>query len=72
MNEEQIKQALNQLADFQAKQDALRLEQEELVNKLMPPEVRKAIEDIQAEYAIKSSAVADNIEQLQSEIKAAK
>lgn len=69
MNEEQIKQALNQLADFQAQQDALRLEQDELVNKLIPPEVQKAIEDIRAEYAIKSSAAAENIEQLQNEIK---
>lgn len=71
MNEEQIKQALNQLADYQAQQDTLRLEQEELINKLMPPEIKKAIEDIRAEYAVKSSAAAENIEQLQNEIKAA-
>jgi uncharacterized protein YqeY len=71
---------LNQLDEFQAQKALLDLDKKQMIedvyNRLYTPEVRQALEeikkaeaDINAEFAIKSEAVDENIAKLTAEIK---
>lgn len=75
------KEKLNQLDEFQAQKALLDLDKKQMIedvyNKLYTPEVRQALDeikkaeaDINAEFAIKSEAVDENIARLTEEIKA--
>jgi hypothetical protein len=72
---------LNQLDEFQAQKALLDLDKKQMIedvyNKLYTPEIRQALDeikkaeaDINAEFAIKSEAVDENIARLTEEIKA--
>ena len=54
--EEQIKLLLDQLAEHQAAQDALRLEKQALLDGVLTPEIRQQMADIETEYADKELA----------------
>jgi hypothetical protein len=60
---------LNQLAEFQAQRDFLNLEKQEVINHLIPPEIRAQLEDVEAEFAAKLEGVNQNIETLEAEIR---
>lgn len=66
---ETIIDKLNRLADFQAQKDMLRLEKQELINQVIPPEIRARLEEIEAEFAGRAEAVSTNIELLEIEIR---
>lgn len=61
---------LNQLDEYQAQKALLDLDKQALIDAVYTPEIKKAIADIEAEFAIKSEAVDENIAKLTAEIKA--
>lgn len=61
---------LNQLDEFQAQKMILDLDKQAMIDKILTPEIKQAIADIEAEFAGKSEAVDENIEALTAEIKA--
>lgn len=60
---------LNQLDEFQAQKMILDLDKQAMIDKILTPEIKQAIEDIEAEFAGKSEAVDENIAKLTAEIK---
>ena len=66
---DQIKKLLNDLANFEAQKEVMRFEKEELINGVIPADLRKAISDIAEEFADKTIAVDENIDRLREEIK---
>jgi len=62
---------LNNLTDLYSALDMLKLQKQELIDNAMPPEVRQAIADINAEFAEQSDTVQEKINLLQDQIKAA-
>jgi hypothetical protein len=66
---ETITDKLNRLADFQAQKDMLNLEKQELINQVIPPEIRARLEEIEAEFAGRAEAVILNIDLLEMEIR---
>lgn len=66
-----IKQMLDRLANYQAEVDALSLIKQDEIDKILTPEIKQAIEDIEAEFALKTEAARMNIDELTGEIKAA-
>lgn len=60
---------LNQLDEFQAQKALIDLDKQALIDAVYTPEIKKAIADIEAEFAIKSEAVDENIAKLTAEIK---
>ena len=61
--------ALNKLAEYRQQRSAIESEKQQLIDNLIPAEIREQIAAIEAEYAGRTSAVAANIESLESEIK---
>jgi len=61
---------LDQLDDYQAQKTVLELDKQALIDGVLTPEIKKAIADIDAEFADKSAAVDENIAKLVDEIKA--
>jgi len=62
---------LDQLAEYYAQLDALRLQKQELLDTVMPPEIKQAVEDVNVEFADKESAVRENMATLEDEVKQA-
>src|SRR5512146_3218019 len=71
MMTELIQAKLDQLADFQAQKDYLDLKEQEVIDTILTPEIKKAIADIKAEFAGKAAAVDENIAALTADIKQA-
>lgn len=71
MNEIEIKQKLDQLAEFQAQRDAAMLEKQALLDEIYTAEIKARMAEIEAEFATKTEGVTANIAALESEIKQA-
>lgn len=64
-----IEAKLDRLADYQAKRDYLNLEKKELLDQVIPPEIRQRIEEIEAEFSGRLEAVDANIAELEVDIR---
>ena len=62
---------LEQLSEFYAQLDVLQLQKNELLGTVMPPEIKQAVEDVNAEFADKETAVRANMAELESQVKTA-
>lgn len=60
---------LNRLADFQAQRDFLTLQKKELIDSILPPEIKAKLDEIEDEFNGRLEAVNANIEALECEIK---
>ncbi|HSR48346.1 MAG TPA: hypothetical protein VLL77_10235 [Anaerolineales bacterium] len=65
-----IGEKLKRLETFYAQRDALEGEKQALVDQVLSPEVKKRLDEIDAEVAAKAEAVEANIAGLEAEIKA--
>jgi hypothetical protein len=65
-----IAQKLEQLAGLYAERDGLDSQKQNLIDQVLLPEVKARLNDIEAEFAQKAQAAAQNIEALEAEIKA--
>jgi hypothetical protein len=63
--------ALDLLSDYYAQRDNLALKKQEQIDKILTPEIRQAISDIEAEFGEKGAAVTENIASLEAEIREA-
>lgn len=66
-----IEQMLEQLSEFYSQLDALALQKAELLDMIFPPEIKKAIEDVETEFSYKEQAVRDNMVALEESVKQA-
>jgi len=71
MNEDEIKQKLDLLADHQAQRDAIALQKAELADAVLTTEIKAQLAEIDAEFAGKTEAVNANIAALETEVKQA-
>ena len=71
MNENEIKQKLDQLAEFHAQRDVAMLEKQALLDEIYTAEIKLRMAEIEAEFAGKTEAVNENIAALEAEIKQA-
>lgn len=71
MNEQEIKSKLDSLANYQAHKALLDMDKQALIDKVITPEIKKQIADIESEFVGKSQAVNENISALESEIRQA-
>lgn len=65
------KQMLEELSEYYAQLDVLALQKSDLLDTVMPPEIKQAIEDVNAEFADKESAVRENMADLEARVKQA-
>lgn len=65
----EIGEKLKKLASFYEQRDALEGEKQALIDGLLTPEIKKRLDDIDAEMAAKAEAVESNIASLEAEIK---
>lgn len=66
---DEIVEKLNMLAEFKNALDVLRLEREEIEQKIIPPDVKAALDELDAEYAPKTDEVREKISSIEAEIK---
>ena len=71
MNENEIKQKLDQLAEFQSARDVAMLEKQSLLDEIYTAEIKARMAEIEAEFVGKTEAVNENIAALEAEIKQA-
>jgi len=71
MNEVEIKQKLDQLAEFQSARDVAMLEKQALLDEIYTAEIKARMAEIEAEFAGKTETVNENIAALEAEIKQA-
>jgi hypothetical protein len=71
MTEEEIKQALDQLAEYKAQRTAIMLQKQELIDSILTPEIKNQIADVELEFAGKASAATEAAASLEMEIKEA-
>ena len=71
MNENEIKQKLDQLAEFQSARDVAMLEKQSLLDEIYTAEIKARMAEIEAEFTGKTEGVTANITALKSEIEEA-
>jgi hypothetical protein len=71
MNEIEIKQKLDQLAEFQSERDVAMLEKQRLLDEVYSAEIKSRMAEIEAEFSGKTEAANENIAALEAEIKQA-
>jgi predicted transcriptional regulator len=71
MNEVEIEQKLDQLAEFQSERDVAMLEKQRLLDEIYTAEIKARMAEIEAEFSNKTEAVNKNIAALEAEIKQA-
>jgi len=71
MTEDDIKQKLDRLAEYQSERDAAMLEKQALIERIYTAEIKAKMAEIEAEFAGKTEAVNENIAALEAEIKQA-
>jgi len=62
---------LEKLSEYYAQLDVLRFQKDELLETVMPPEIKQAVEDVNAEFADKETAVRENMANLEEQVKQA-
>jgi hypothetical protein len=70
MTEQTIKTKLDQLADLQSAWDVAMLERQELIKKILTPEIEAAIQEIEIEFTERTEVVTGKIADLTAEVKA--
>ncbi len=65
-----IEEMLDQLAEFKNQRALIDIQKKELIDKVLTPEIQKAVNDIEAEFAMKSVTADENINVLEGQIKA--
>lgn len=68
-NEQTIKQLLDLLAEMQAQRQLVELNKQAAINKVLTPEIKAQIADIEAEFSGKIEAVNANIAESECQIK---
>jgi hypothetical protein len=71
MNNKEIIQKLDKLADLQAHRDVLALQKQEIVDQVLTPEIKEKLLEIDAEFGDKLESVNTNIAELEQETKKA-
>jgi hypothetical protein len=71
MTEFEIKQKLDQLAEFQAERDIAMIDKQRLIDEVYSAEIKKRVNEIEAEFEDKTESVVNNIAALEAEIKQA-
>jgi len=69
MNETDIKQLLDTLAEYQAQRDLIELNKQLLIDEILTPEIKARIHEIETEFADKINGVNNNIAELETVIK---
>jgi hypothetical protein len=64
-----IRQKLDQLANFQAEKDVLQIQKQELIEQVLTAEIRARLAEIEAEFLPRLEVVDQNIAGLEAEIK---
>lgn len=68
-NPEPVTAKLDRLAELQAAPDAIRMAKQELIDRILTPEIRTALAEIEAEYAPKLEAATEAAANLEAEIR---
>ena len=68
MNTEEM---LENLTEYYAQLDVLQMQKDELLETVMPDEIKQAIADIKAEFETKENAVKENMAALEEQVKQA-
>ena len=71
MNESDIQQKLDILADLKASHDVLALQKKSLIDTVLTDEIRAKVADIDAEFAPKMIAAAEKIDAAEAEVRQA-
>ena len=66
-----IEDKLNKLVNYRAQVDVLNLQKQDEINRILTPEIKNAIADIEMEFYSKTEGAKDNIATLEKEIKEA-
>ena len=66
-----IEDKLNKLVNYRAQVDVLNLQKQDEINRILTPEIKNAIADIEMEFDSKTEGAKDNIATLEKEIKEA-
>jgi len=66
---EKVQEYLNLLEDYMAKEQAMNLDKQALIDAVLTPEVKQHLSDIEAEFAEKSATIRDQIEYLTGIVK---
>lgn len=66
---EELTNKLDKLANFLAQRDVFSLQKKELIDQVLTPEIRRRLDEIEAEFAGKMEAVEANIAALEEEIR---
>jgi hypothetical protein len=66
---EELTEKLDKLANFLAQRDVFSLQKKELIDQVLTPEIRRRLDEIEAEFAGKMEAVEANIASLEEEIR---
>ena len=69
MDENEVRTKLDQLAEYQAYRDLLLLDKQGLIDKIITPELKAQIADIEAEFAPKFEAVDATISKCEADVK---
>lgn len=69
MMSEELTNKLDKLANFLAQRDVFSLQKKELIDQVLTPEIRRRLDEIEAEFAGKMEAVEANIAALEEEIR---
>lgn len=67
---DRIIEKLNALAELKSALDVLAMERDEIEQKIIPPDVRAALKELDEEYAPKLSEAREKISSIEAEIKA--
>ena len=68
---DKIKQLLQQLEELYAQQDVVALQKQEVMDKLLPPELKAELAAIDLEFGQQTEAIAETIKVIEAEIKVA-
>jgi len=66
-----VVEMLEQLSEFYAQLDMLQFQKADLLDTVMPPEIKQAVEDVNAEFADKENTVRENMADLEDAVKQA-
>ena len=69
MNNNEIIEKLDKLADFQANRDLLDLQKQELIDQILTPEIKEKLAEINTEFVAKAESVNANIDYLERDVK---
>ena len=64
-----IEQMLDLMSEYQSARDAISLQKQSIIDGIYTPEIRAAVAEVEAEFALKSKAVDENIAELDKQIR---